>query len=190
MSSAHVWNHGHQRSKNSALQPWTLPTFSVHCARQLNPNLILLFQILSNNVLLYQLLLILVLPSGPIPKSAETRYAKAGTTASSPQDFYTAEALYLAWSLRDAAVADYMKQTRENGLTTGYVSITERKTVVDWLEGRIPDHDRIRPAPQGERNHNISERYLCVVSGIYNSTRFTTPKPPCISIYDPKVSSG
>jgi len=132
----------------------------------------------------------LVLPSGPIPKSAETRYARAGTTASSPQDFYTAEALYLAWSLRDAAVADYMKQTRENGLTTGYVSITERKTVVDWLEGRIPDHDRIRPAPQGERNHNISEQYLCVVSGIYNSTRFTTPKPPCISIYDPKVSSG
>jgi len=131
----------------------------------------------------------LVLPSGPILKSAETRYAKAGTTASSPQDFYTAEALYLAWSLRDAAVADYMKQTRENGLTTGYVSITERKTVVDWLEGRIPDHDRIRPA-QGERSHNISKWYLCMVSGVYNSTRFTAPKPSCISIYDPKVSSG
>jgi len=131
----------------------------------------------------------LVLPSGPILKSAETRYAKAGTTASSPQDFYTAEALYLAWSLRDAAVADYMKQTRENGLTTGYVSITERKTVVDWLEGRIPDHDRIRPV-QGERSHNISKWYLCMVSGVYNSTRFTAPKPSCISIYDPKVSSG
>ncbi|KAL9714639.1 accessory factor associated with RNA polymerase II [Leucoagaricus gongylophorus] len=92
----------------------------------------------------------IVLPSGSIPKSAETRYAKAGTKASSPQDCYTAEALYLAWSLRDAAVAEYMKQTRENGLTAGYVSITERKTVVDWLEGRIPDHDRIRPALQVE----------------------------------------
>jgi len=132
----------------------------------------------------------LVLPSGPVPKSAETRYAKAGTTGSSPQDFYTAEALYLAWSLRDAAVADYMKQTRENGLTTGYVSITERKTVVDWLEGRIPDHDRIIPAPQGECNHNISEWCLCLVSGIHNSTRFTAQKPPCIPIYDPKVSNG
>ncbi|KXN91931.1 Cell division control protein 73 [Leucoagaricus sp. SymC.cos] len=86
----------------------------------------------------------IVLPSGPVPKSAETRYRRAG------QDYYTLEALYLAWHLRDAAVAEYMKQTRENGLTAGYVSVTERKTVVDWLEGRIPDHDRIDPAPEVE----------------------------------------
>ncbi|KAJ3569996.1 hypothetical protein NP233_g4689 [Leucocoprinus birnbaumii] len=90
------------------------------------------------------------LPSGSILKSAATRYGKAGSDGTSPQDCYTAEALYLAWSLRDAAVAEYMKQTRENGLTAGYVSITERKTVVDWLEGRIPDHDRIGPAPEVE----------------------------------------
>lgn len=86
----------------------------------------------------------IVLLSGSVPKSAETRYRRA------TQDFYTVEALYLAWSLRDAAVAEYMKQMRENGLTAGYVSVTERKTVVDWLEGRIPDHDRIEPAPEGE----------------------------------------
>jgi len=132
----------------------------------------------------------IVLPSGSIPKSAETRYAKAGTKASSPQDCYTAEALYLAWSLRDAAVAEYMKQTRENGLTAGYVSITERKTVVDWLEGRIPDHDRIRPALQGERNHDIFELRLCLVSGIHNSTRFTASKHSHTPIYDPKVSNS
>lgn len=86
----------------------------------------------------------IVLLSGSVPKSAETRYRRA------TQDFYTVEALYLAWSLRDAAVAEYMKQMRENGLTAGYVSVTERKTVVDWLEGRIPDHDRIEPAPDGK----------------------------------------
>jgi parafibromin len=44
--------------------------------------------------------------------------------------------LYLAWVLKDAAVAEYMKQARENALAHGFVGITERKKVVDWLEGR------------------------------------------------------
>jgi parafibromin len=38
-----------------------------------------------------------------------------------------------------------MKQTRENGLAVGFVSVTERKGVVDWLEGKVPDSDRIVP---------------------------------------------
>lgn len=92
----------------------------------------------------------IVLPSGSIPKSTPTRYRRAGTSGSSPQDFYTVEALYLAWLLRDAAGAEYMKQTRENGLTMGFVSLTERKTVVDWLEGRISDHDQIGPVAEGK----------------------------------------
>jgi parafibromin len=29
-----------------------------------------------------------------------------------------------------------MRQARENGLTLGFVSVTERKRVVEWLEGR------------------------------------------------------
>lgn len=92
----------------------------------------------------------IVLPSGSIPKSTATRYRRAGTSGSSPQDFYTIEALYLAWHLRDAAGAEYMKQTRENGLTVGFVSVTERKIVVDVLEGRLSGHDRIGPAAEGE----------------------------------------
>jgi parafibromin len=32
---------------------------------------------------------------------------------------------------------------RESGLAVGFVNITERKSVVDWLEGRIPEHERI-----------------------------------------------
>jgi parafibromin len=42
-----------------------------------------------------------------------------------------------------------MKQTRENGLTVGFVSVTERKKVVDVLEGRVPDHDGAIPAAEG-----------------------------------------
>jgi parafibromin len=38
-----------------------------------------------------------------------------------------------------------MKQARECGLIVGFVSVTERKNVVDWLEGRISDSDRIVP---------------------------------------------
>ncbi|KAF9443369.1 CDC73-domain-containing protein [Macrolepiota fuliginosa MF-IS2] len=92
----------------------------------------------------------IVFPSGSVLKSTPTRYRRAGAAGSSPQDFYTVEALYLAWLLRDAAGAEYMKQTRENGLSVGFVSVTERKTVVDWLEGRISDHDRIGPAAEVE----------------------------------------
>ena len=38
-----------------------------------------------------------------------------------------------------------MKQARENGLAVGFVSVTERKSVVDWLEGKIGDSERIVP---------------------------------------------
>ncbi|KAJ7025389.1 RNA polymerase II-associated protein [Mycena alexandri] len=56
-------------------------------------------------------------PACSLPKSAPTRYRKPG----------------------------YMKQARENGLAVGFVSVTERKNVVDWLEGKIADHERILP---------------------------------------------
>ena len=38
-----------------------------------------------------------------------------------------------------------MKQARESGLAVGFVSVTERKSVVDWLEGKIPEHEKIVP---------------------------------------------
>ncbi|KAI6037815.1 RNA pol II accessory factor, Cdc73 family-domain-containing protein [Pisolithus marmoratus] len=87
----------------------------------------------------------LLLGQVPFPKSTPTRYAKPGVSnAASPGDFYTLEAVYLAWLLRDAPGAEYMKQARENGLTVGFVSVTERKNVVEWLEGKVADLDRIK----------------------------------------------
>jgi parafibromin len=77
-----------------------------------------------------------------LPKSSPTRYRKPGTSSS---DFFSVEAVYLAWLLRDAPGAEYMKQARENGLAVGFVSVTERKGVVDWLEGKTADSDRIAP---------------------------------------------
>ena len=51
--------------------------------------------------------------------------------------------MYLAWLLQDAPQAEYMRQERESRLAVGFVNITERKSVVDWLEGRIPEYERI-----------------------------------------------
>ncbi|KAI0628838.1 RNA polymerase II-associated protein [Trametes polyzona] len=79
-------------------------------------------------------------PTVTLPKSTPTRLRKPGATAtdphSNPQDFFALGAVYLAWLLRDATGAEYMKQVRENGYTVGFVSVTERKAVADWLEDK------------------------------------------------------
>ena len=84
-----------------------------------------------------------------LPKSTPTRLRKPGATSkdpsSNPTDFFTLDAVYLAWLLRDGSVAEYMKQARENGLAVGFVSITERKNVVDWLDGKSNDLSSIVP---------------------------------------------
>lgn len=86
-----------------------------------------------------------------LPKSSPTRLRKPGASskdpATKPQDFFSLEAVYLAWLLRDASGADYMKQARENGLAVGFVSVTERKRLVDWLEGKVSDLPNIVPLP-------------------------------------------
>lgn len=94
----------------------------------------------------------LVLPLSPpvtLAKSTPTRFRKSGAPPTStdptatPNDFFTVEAVYLAWLLREAPGAEYMKQARENGLAVGFVSVTERKGLVDWLEGRASEHQQI-----------------------------------------------
>ncbi|KAJ7189845.1 RNA polymerase II-associated protein [Mycena pura] len=89
---------------------------------------------------------IVLSPACSLPKSAPTRYRKPGVaTATGPDDFFSVEAVYLAWLLQSAPGAEYMKQARENGLAVGFVSVTERKNVVDWLEGRTTENERIVP---------------------------------------------
>ena len=83
-----------------------------------------------------------------LPKATPTRFRKPSSTASdpgtAPNDFVTLESLLVAWLARDASVAEYMKQVREAGIGA-FVSITERKGVVEWLEGKAADHERIVP---------------------------------------------
>jgi parafibromin len=90
-------------------------------------------------------------------KSTPTRLRKPGASSTSspsnptthPGDFYSLEAVYLAWLTKDASGADYMKQARESGLAVGFVSVTERKRLVEWLEGSTTVHDGVAPLSGG-----------------------------------------
>ena len=85
----------------------------------------------------------LIINAHPFPKGTRTRFRRGAGGATA--DFYTLDAVYVAWLLRDAPGAEYMKQAREHGLAVGFVSVTERKHVVDWLEGKMQESDRIAP---------------------------------------------
>ncbi|KLO15250.1 RNA polymerase II-associated protein [Schizopora paradoxa] len=90
-------------------------------------------------------------PTTTLPKATPTRLRKPGGSTSTdpqanPSDFFGLDAVYLAWSLRDKSVGDYLPLVRENGLVVGFVSVTERKALVDWLEGKLSQHDRIVPS--------------------------------------------
>jgi hypothetical protein len=84
----------------------------------------------------------LIINTLSFPKGTRTRFRRGAGGAT---DFYTLDAVYVAWLLRDAPGAEYMKQAREHGLAVGFVSVTERKHVVDWLEGKVQESDRIAP---------------------------------------------
>ncbi|KAF8485630.1 RNA polymerase II-associated protein [Gautieria morchelliformis] len=92
-------------------------------------------------------------PTLSLPKATPTRFRKPSAAAldphTAPNDFVTLESLLVAWLARDASVAEYMKQVREAGIGA-FVSITERKGVVEWLEGKVQDHERIVPLPVEE----------------------------------------
>lgn len=98
--------------------------------------------------------LVLPQPSSSTPttlaKSTPTRLRKPNHTQTDPNthpsDFYSLDAVYLAWSLREAASAEYMKTVREAGIgITNMVAITEKASVVDWLEGRVETIPNIVP---------------------------------------------
>jgi parafibromin len=79
-----------------------------------------------------------------------TRLRKVGSSAtdpaSEPDGFFMLDAVYLAWSLRDTPGGEYMKQAREHGFPAGgFVGLTERKSIVDWLKRAVTVLDSIVP---------------------------------------------
>ncbi|KAI5118417.1 hypothetical protein M0805_005501 [Coniferiporia weirii] len=86
-------------------------------------------------------------PALTLPKDTPTRLRKPDATGASPlvapADFFRIDAVLLAWLLRDASAAEYMKHARENGLLGAFVSNTERKGVAEWLDGRTSHYKGI-----------------------------------------------
>ena len=83
-------------------------------------------------------------------KNTPTRLRKVGSSAtdptSEPDGFFMLEAVYLAWLLRDTPGGEYMKQAREHGFPAGgFVGLTERKGIVDWLKRAVAVLDSIIP---------------------------------------------
>ncbi|KAF4578333.1 accessory factor associated with RNA polymerase II [Pleurotus pulmonarius] len=99
-------------------------------------------------------------PNYSFPKDTPTRYRKPDSKSSdpsaNPQDFYPLVAIYVAWMLKDLTGSEYMKQCREHGLSLGYISITERKAVIDWLDGKDTHPERF--APLSDANSSPSKR--------------------------------
>ncbi|KAK4684011.1 parafibromin, partial [Tremellales sp. Uapishka_1] len=65
-----------------------------------------------------------------LPKDVPTRYT---SKADSSDEFYSLGQLWLAWTERATAVREYLIKGTSEGV--GYVTITDRRGVVDYLEG-------------------------------------------------------
>jgi len=121
-------------------------------------------------------------PSLTLPKSSPTRLRKPGQTGTdwnvSSQEFYTLEAVFLAWHLRDAATGEYMRAVKEAGVPlAAMVAITEKSSVIEWLEGRLLDHPNILPL-QGEKSRLPGTELMIVSQLTFYLAGSTTPKTP------------
>ncbi|QRW26836.1 Cdc73 family RNA polymerase II accessory factor [Rhizoctonia solani] len=89
---------------------------------------------------------IVLSPSLTVARNAPTRFKKDASSSatdpeSAPGEFFTIEALLLAWTLKNAGGGDYIRQTKTKGVA-GSVGITDRGRVVEWLEGK-GDHPNV-----------------------------------------------
>jgi parafibromin len=89
-------------------------------------------------------------PPVTLSKSTPTRLRKPNHTSTDPStdpsDFFALDAVFLSWSLKDAATAEYMKNARESGIgIPNMVPITEKQGVAEWLEGKTDSHPNVVP---------------------------------------------
>lgn len=85
------------------------------------------------------------------PKTAATRFLRPSATAGAaaqrrPEDFFTLQAVVLAYVSREASTAEYLRLARDAfGGTTAFVSVTDRTPLVEWLEGKSESLERLVP---------------------------------------------
>jgi parafibromin len=75
-----------------------------------------------------------------LTKETPTRYtSKAGST----NEFYNVAQLWLAWTERESGVRDYLVKGQAGGV--GYVSVADRRGVVEFLQSEEGVSDRVLP---------------------------------------------
>lgn len=95
---------------------------------------------------------IVLSPTLTVPRNTPTRFRRSATSTATdpeanPKDFVSLEALLLVWTLRSSAAGDYVRQARA---VPGYVAVTDRKGIVEWLEGKRAEHENIVRIGGGE----------------------------------------
>ncbi|KAK8849549.1 hypothetical protein IAR55_004884 [Kwoniella newhampshirensis] len=77
-----------------------------------------------------------------LPKDTPTRYtSKPLTSTGEVVEYYNIGQLWLAWHERDSGVRDYLIKGQAGGL--GYVAITDRRGVVEYLTGENDGSGRV-----------------------------------------------
>lgn len=84
------------------------------------------------------------------PKTAATRYQRPSATrrdwVAHPEDFFTLQAIILAYVSKDLSTAEYLKRARDTFAgATAFVSVTDRAPLVEWLEGKSQTLERLVP---------------------------------------------
>lgn len=122
-----------------------------------------------------------------MPKSTPTRWrrptsdkeAVAMDPSADPSKFFALDAIALTWNTRTEPAAVYMRQATTEVVI--YVQLTDRRPVLDWLEGKIQNHDRLAPPSQGEHASCYQVAWLLTLGSWSLPTRpdvSTTPKTP------------
>ncbi|KAB5595192.1 Cell division control protein 73 [Ceratobasidium theobromae] len=109
---------------------------------------------------------IVLSPTLTVLRNTPTRFRRSATSTATdpeanPKDFVSLEALLLVWTLRSSAAGDYVRQARA---VPGYVAVTDRKGIVEWLEGKRAEHENIvriggasNTPPGSPRRHSPSK---------------------------------
>ncbi|KAJ3998499.1 RNA polymerase II accessory factor cdc73 family protein [Lentinula boryana] len=126
-------------------------------------------------------------PSDVFPKSTPTRWRKGFSSTSTSNitlnDLYTLEAIYFAYQWKSLPAQNYTKQAREDGLGIGMVSVTERKMVVDWLEGVSESTEGLIDLEKLNGTLKVAES-----SALGSTTPPSTPPPHLKQLYSDSSS--
>ncbi|KAG9010221.1 accessory factor associated with RNA polymerase II [Tulasnella sp. 427] len=79
-------------------------------------------------------------------RPANDKEAPAMDPSTDPAKFFALDAIALIWNTRSDPAAVYMRQATTEVVI--YVQLTDRRPVLDWLEGKIQNHDRLAPLSQ------------------------------------------